>query len=114
MRDYRRLCGVRLYSLQQSTQERYIVCPFLLGSVPKGEGAFDTGGISSEALIFLDQCCGKSRSADWRYWWRSQTYVLSSVVLRSTRGEGEERPEPVGENTFRLADGSSDMPGLAI
>ena len=38
----------------------------------------------------------------------------SSVWLRATRGDGEERPEPVGENIWRLADESWAMLGQAV
>lgn len=41
--------------LQQPSQERNVVCPFLLGSVPKGKRALHAGRISSEAFVFLVQ-----------------------------------------------------------
>ena len=40
--------------------------------------------------------------------------IPSSVLVRAARGDGEARPEPVGENICRLAEGSRDMPGLAV
>lgn len=43
--------------LEQPGKERNIVGPFLLGSVPKGEGALNTSGISSESLVFFVQSC---------------------------------------------------------
>lgn len=36
------------------------------------------------------------------------------MVLRVTRGDGDERPEPVGENICKLAEGSRDMLSLAV
>jgi hypothetical protein len=39
--------------LQQPAQERNVVGPLLLGSVPEGQRALDTGGIASEVLVFL-------------------------------------------------------------
>jgi hypothetical protein len=39
--------------LQQPSEERNVVGPFLLGSVPEGERALDTSSIASEVLVFL-------------------------------------------------------------
>jgi len=49
-------------------------------------------------------------------WVRSDpTCIPSSVVPRITLGEGDERPDPVGEKICRLdAPGSRDMLNLAV
>jgi len=46
--------------LQQPSQERNVVGPFLLSSVPEGEGALNASRISSEALVLLVQSYMKS------------------------------------------------------
>jgi hypothetical protein len=97
--------------LQQPSQERYVVGPFLLGSIPESQRALDAGGISPEAFIFLVQGWDRA-SADVRRP-PGPRDVQSSAALRDARGAGLERPEAGGEKSCRLAVGSADMLCLA-
>ena len=97
-------------NLQQPSQERNIVGPFLLGRVPEGEGALDTGRIPSESFFFLVQRCrGGCISHGREDWEKPGKDIRSSAAAREARGTGLERPDPVGEKTWRLAGGSADM-----
>jgi hypothetical protein len=96
--------------LQQPAQERNIVGPFLLGSVPEGESALDSGRISSEPLVFLMKSCTRSAPSQTR---NTPNDIQFSAALRVARGTGLERPDPGGEKSCRLAVGSADMLCLA-
>jgi hypothetical protein len=99
-----RRCGG--IDLQQPSQERNVVCPFLLGSVPEGQRALDAGGISSKALVFLVQSC-PCQYLIMRIF--GVVNIQSSAALRVARGAGLERPDPGGEKRCRLAVGSADI-----
>jgi hypothetical protein len=92
--------------LQQSSQERYVVGPFLLRRVPYCERALHARGITAIALVLLLQSYSSFSQP-----MRAESGVLfrcipSSALPRVTLGEGDVRPEPVGENICRLAERS--------
>lgn len=98
--------------LQQPAQERNVVGPFLLGSVPEGQRALDTRSIAAVVLVFLVESWGTSISipAPLR---GCRSGLQSSAALRVARGTGLERPDAGGEKGCRLAEGSADMLCLA-
>jgi hypothetical protein len=72
--------------LQQPSQERYVVGPFLLGSIPEGQRALDASGISPEAFIFLVQGWDRA-SADVR---RSPDHVTYSPLQHCAMLAGQD------------------------